>query len=373
MAIATTAFTSAENAQESQLRWYVKDAIWAARIAVAIAILFATSAWPIYWQQLSFLIGLAILTYPVRAVRWGTIFNFVLIGCIWAFAIVGVQYLIEIVVLQNRAEVFRNVVIAAVTEEVLKVAPLLLVCSVGRWRFRHSYGACDFMLLGGALGAGFGLFENLLQGHPFPGTPISPQLFGWVLFPDSIGGFVGHGASSALIGLFIGYLVYALRWKRLVPFAVVLLLFAVVWMIVDHGMANYQVGQGDMLLLARWIWALDNRGTWTPYIFLGLIVATIAFERVVLFIVMRPFPRLGVVRCASTIFQPLRVGFGYPQLRSVVMRLNALFLYALAFRQLGYLGAHLKGDTRVDRRAISRSVLHRAFEVMSMQRAVKLS
>lgn len=373
MAIATTAFIPTDSVQASQLRWYVKDAIWATRIAVAIAILLATSAWPIYWQQLSFLIGLALLTYPVRAVRWGTIFNFVLLGWIWAFVIVGVQYIIEIVVLQSRAEVFRNVVIASVTEEVLKVVPLLLVFLVPQWRFRHSYGACDSMLLCGALGAGFGLFENLLQGHPFPGTPISPQLLGWVVFPDSIGGFVGHGASSALIGLFIGYLVYALRWKKILPFALLGVLFSVVWMIVDHGMANYQVARGDMPLLARWIWALDNRGTWTPYIFLGLIVATIAFERVLLFAVMRPFPRLGVMRCAATVIQPLRAGFGYPRLRLVVMRLNALFLYSLAFRQIGYLGAHLRGDHAVDRRAISRSLLHRSFEVMSVQRAVTLS
>ncbi len=374
MAIDATPFAPAPAVRQPSLtRWYIKDAIYATRVAVSVVILLTAAVWPIYWQQFSFLIGLAVLTYPVRAVRWGTIYNFVLIGGLWSFVIAGVQYVLEVVILRNGAGTFRSVVVAAVTEEILKVVPLLLMCVVGRWRFRHSYGASDFMLLAGALGSGLGLFENLLHGHAFPGTPTSPRVLGWVVFPDSIAGFVGHGASSALVGLFIGYLIYAIRWKKLVIIAFGLVAFALVWMIVDHGMANYQVVGGDMFRFAAWIWAVDGRGTWTPYIFFALILATIACERVVLFVILRPFPRLGFSRSVAAILRPLRAGFGYRQLRSVVMRLKTMSLYVLAYRQLGYLGAHLRGDTAVDRRAMARSVLQRSVEVMSVQRAVKLS
>lgn len=374
MAVAATKFPAAGAGRADPMtRWYIKDAIWAARIAISVALVLGRNTWPIYWQQLAFLIGLAVLTYPVRAVRWGTIYNFFLLGGLWSFAIAGVQYIIEIIILRNSATVFRSVVVASVTEEILKIVPLLLVCIVGRWRFRHSFGACDFMLLAGGLGAGFGLFENLLQGRPFPGSPVSPQIFGWVIFPDSIGGFVGHGASTALIGLCVGYLMYALRWKRITLFAFALVVFATLWMIVDHGMANYDNARVAMIAPARWMWALTGRGTWTPYIFLALIFVTIVFERILLFKVLRRFPRLGPKRWLSAIVRPLRGGVGYRQMRAVVMRIKSLLLYVLAYRQLGYLGAHLKGDTAIDRRAISRSVLQRTIEVMSVQRAVKQS
>src|SRR5258708_1707593 len=76
-------------------RRYLRDILWAARITAGIAILLASSTWPAWWHQISGLIILAILTYPVRSVRWGTIYNFFLLGMLFAYLIVGCQYLIE--------------------------------------------------------------------------------------------------------------------------------------------------------------------------------------------------------------------------------------------------------------------------------------
>jgi RsiW-degrading membrane proteinase PrsW (M82 family) len=354
-------------------RRYVGDALWAAAIALAVAILLATDTWPILWQQLSFLIGLAVLTYPVRSVRWGTVYNFFLFGLVWGFVIVGVQYLLEMVLLGGRVETFRSAVLAPLTEEPLKVAPLLLAFLVARWRFRHSYGASDLMLLAGALGAGFGFFENSLHGHPFPGTPVSPKVLGFTVFPDSIDGFIGHGAASAMIGLTLGYLIYALRWKRLAPWGVAAVLLSTLWVMADHGLANYRASSAEMFFLFRWVWALDGQGTWTPYLFFALILLTIAAERVVLSRVLRPFPRLGLRQSLAAVRAPLRRGYGYGEVRAATMRAKTILLYVLAYRQLGYLGAHLKGDTPVDREAIAESVMRRTAEIVAAQRAVRLS
>ena len=175
----------------------------------------------------------------MRSVRWGTLYNFFVIGFFFTFPIVGLQYFIEKILWAGHSPVLGSVLVAPLTEEIGKILPLVLLLAIGRLGFRNSYGACDLMLCGAALGAGFGLFEDSPRlTSSFP-TPSSPGLLGIAIFPDSYNGFIGHSGSTALIGLSLGCLLYAVRWRRWLLPGIGGLLFASSWMMIDHGVSNY--------------------------------------------------------------------------------------------------------------------------------------
>lgn len=355
------------------MRQYLGDIIWAARVIAAAAILLAGGKWPTLWHQIIFLIGLAVLTYPVRSVRWGTIFNLFLLGAIFSLFIIGLQYLIEIKGMERQHDVFRSVVVAAVTEELLKILPLIILLRFPRLPFRYGYGATDLMLCGGALGAGFGYVEFLFgDWREFP-VPATPRIFGFPVFNDSFWGFIGHGGSTALIGLTIGWLIYAWRWKKFVMFGWLAVGLATYWMMVDHGLGNYQqnVYLDDWPAPVRWMWALDRRGTLSPYVALVLILGTMFVERFLLWRVLRPIPRLSWKQCGRYIIQPLRSGFSYGSIRSAWMHARRLLLYILRFRQLGFLALHLRGDREINRKPIADLIVRRTGEVAATQLLVR--
>lgn len=355
------------------VRRYLGDIIWAARIIAAAAIILAGGKWPTLWHQIIFLIGLAVLAYPVRSVRWGTIFNLFLLGAVFSLFIIGLQYLIEVKGMDREHPVFRSVVIAAVTEELLKIVPLVILLAFPRLSFRYGYGATDLMLCGAALGCGFGYVEFLFgDWQRFP-VAATPRIFGFPVFNDSFWGFIGHGGSTALIGLTIGWLMYAIRWKKFLMLGWAAVGLATYWMMVDHGLGNYQqnIYFDDWPAPVRWMWALDRRGTLSPYVALVLIVATILVERFLLWRVLRPIPRLAWKRGVRYIVQPLRSGFSYGSIRSVWMRIRKLLLYMLRFRQLGYLTLHSRGDRAINRKPIAELIVRRTAEVAALQLAVR--
>jgi RsiW-degrading membrane proteinase PrsW (M82 family) len=327
-------------------RRYLKDILWAARLTVSVVVLLIGRTWPSFRHQLACVIVLTILVWPVRSVRWGTLYNFFVIGFFFTFPIVGLQYFIEKILWAGHSPVLGSVLVAPLTEEIGKILPVVLLLAVGRLGFRNSYGACDLMLCGAALGAGFGLFEDSVRlTRSFP-IPSSPGLFGIAVFPDSYDGFIGHSGSTALIGLSLGYLLYAVRWRRWLLFGIFGLLFASLWMMIDHGLSNYATyGRlGHWFFPVRWIWAMDRRGELSPYVFLLLIVLTVVVERILLWRILRRYPQLSAASCLDFIKRPLRQGWGYPQLRAVVLRLRSLSLYVLNYRRLGFLLIHWKGD-----------------------------
>src|SRR6266545_1897984 len=65
-------------------------------------------------------------------------------------------------------------------EECVKIAPLLLLWLVLR-SVRRQWGATDFVLTGAALGAGFGLAEDLLRYADQAGRAIHLATGGWVI------------------------------------------------------------------------------------------------------------------------------------------------------------------------------------------------
>lgn len=352
---------------------YIGDAIWAARVIAAAVIVLATGVWPTMWHQLAFLIGLAVILYPVRSVRWGAIYNFFLGGMVFSLFIIGLQYVIEKVLLGGAHAVFGSVVVAPLTEETLKIAPLLVLLAIPRLGFRYAYGAADLMLCGAALGSGFGFVEDgLRHAKSFP-SPVTPHLFGYAVFGDSYNGFIGHGGSTAIIALAIGWALYATRWKKSALFGWLVAMLAAYWMMVDHGLANYQTwgSSSNWFFPIRWTWQLDRHGGLSPYIAFGALLITLAAERVLLWRVLRPLPRLRPAAIGRFIIAPLRRGMSYATLRHVVTHCRRLFMYMFSFRQLGYIGAHLHGDRPINREPVARLIRRRTRQVILMQTAVR--
>ena len=354
---------------------YLRDILWAARIVAGIVILVASRSWPAYWHQISFLVILAVVTYPARSVRWGTVYNFFLVGFVFAWAVVGVQYLIEQVIFGGHLPLVGSVLIAPLTEEIGKVLPLVVM--LAGWRgVRNSYGACDLMLCGGALGCGFGLLEDTFRAvHSYP-TPSSPALFGVAFFPDSYDGFLGHGASTAFVALALGFLVYALRWRRWLIPGLVAAVLALFWMMVDHALANFATFNSfsqPWMTPVRWIWRLDQNGRLSPYVLLALILLTVAVERLLLWRALRGLRRLPASAWFAYWKRPLQRGWGYPQLRAMVLRLWAFLLYVTSYRRLAYLTLHWKGDTPPPRKSLAPLIASYTGKVVVAQLAARQS
>ena len=129
---------------------------------------------------------LLLLSWPVRTVRWPTVLLAFGVG---AYGCGVFSMLLELVVAHQLATA-RGQSLAAVmdvaswttapvVEELIKVAPLL----VAGWalRGRMQWGMADFVVLGGAAGAGFSLLENLLMYAESAGKAVPSDEGGWVI------------------------------------------------------------------------------------------------------------------------------------------------------------------------------------------------
>ncbi|AGP54856.1 PrsW family glutamic-type intramembrane protease [Streptomyces rapamycinicus] len=111
---------------------------------------------------------LLLLSWPVRTVRWPTVLLAFGVG---AYGCGVLSMALELVAARQLAtargtslSAVMDVVswtTAPVVEELIKIAPLL----IAGWalRGRMQWGLADFVVLGGAAGAGFGLLEKLLM------------------------------------------------------------------------------------------------------------------------------------------------------------------------------------------------------------------
>lgn len=351
---------------------YVRDILWAVRIIAGAAILLAGGAMPVFRHHIWFIVLLSLITIPVRSARFGTIYNFFLIGGFNAVAIFGLQYVLEKMILGGEYKQLGSVVIAPVTEEIFKVAPLVVLLLIRRLPFRYGFGATDLMICGAALGSAFGFIEDLIRlTDSFP-EPVSPSLFGTALFNDSYNSFIGHGGATAFIALAMGWLIYASRWKKLIWLGLLAFGLVVYWMMADHGLANLRTfgREDEWFFLLRWTYRLDLNGALSPWVLTGALLITMIVERIMLFYVTRPLPKLGIRRSAAFIVRPFRQGVSYAALRASWIRLRRLLLYVLTVRQLGYLVAHARGDSPVPR-AIAPLMVRRAKEVAVTQVLVR--
>jgi RsiW-degrading membrane proteinase PrsW (M82 family) len=364
-------------ATASPMQRYWKDILWVARLTVSVTVLAIGHTLPSFWHQLSCLIILAVLAWPVRSVRWGTLYNLFVLGFFFSFPILGLQYLIEKIAWGGQSPILGSALIAPLTEEPGKILPLLLLLAVGRLGYRNNYGACDLMLCGVALGAGFGFFEDSLRLVSHYPTPNSPSLFGIPIFPDSYSGFLGHSASTGFIGLALGCLLYAVRWRKWLLAGIAGVLFVPFWMMVDHGLSNYATwgprSHSNWLFLTRWIWDMDRQGKLSPYVFFTLLALAVVAERVLLWRMLKGLRRLSLSSCLAYVKRPWQQGWGYSQLRAVVWRIRCLQLYVLSYRQLAFLMAHWKGDLPPNRRVFAPLIARCTGEVAITQLAVRES
>lgn len=351
---------------------YLRDLVTAVRIVAAVAIVVAGGAWPASWHHLLAIGILAVLTWPVRSVRWGTIFNLFVAGALFGFAIIAVQWLVEGVILGERFPLFRSVVIAPITEEPLKALPLVLLLMVARWPFRWGHGAVDLMLCGFALGSGFGLFEDALRGASDYPLAVSPRILGIPVFLDSYREFIGHGGTTAFVGLALGWAIWCSRRKALLALGPLLVAAVLWWMMVDHALVNFAHNASfEWPLVVRWTWTLTGGGAFAPYVLFGALLATMAAEKVAVWRATRRLPRLSARGAASLAIEPLRRGIGYGSLRAAVRRIRRLALYVLARRQIGFLMLHARGDRPSDAQPIRRLLRMRIAEVCAVQTAAR--
>jgi len=200
-------------------------------------------------------------------------------------------------------------VIVPILEETLKVVPLLILLLLPRWRYRWTAGASDLLILGAALGAGLGFYEDTLHGFlssfspetilsMHAGTPhLGPIYFfpnmevkvfvgiGWVRGAGGpVAAFIGHGGATAFIGLTIGLVrLLGARLKSVLGgFWRILWLIPLAvwgWMLFDHGMFNYVDNIASLPTLLRISYMLDGYGRVSSFILYLLIFVTICVER----------------------------------------------------------------------------------------------
>lgn len=201
-------------------------------------------------------------------------------------------------------------VVVPILEEAFKIAPLLALLIVPRWRYRWTASATDLLILGAALGAGFDFYETVLNSfssnwsagiildmhdilhlgpiYPFPNLEVKAfGGIGLVRTSGPLAAFIGHGGATAFIALTIGWVRLLGAWLKGKLGAVWLGLWVVPlivwgWMVFDHGMFNYTVDTADLPLLLRVPYTLGIYGRLSTFILYLLVLATIGLERLLL-------------------------------------------------------------------------------------------
>jgi hypothetical protein len=236
------------------------------------------------------------LSWPTRSVRLSTVLLALAVGaygCGVATALVQLAY--TRVYADQSGQSLLTVVnttsytVAPWVEELIKVSPLLLAGV--SLKVRRQWGLTDFVVLGAALGAGFGLLEAVLRfgldadramarsgGWIIPDSLSPPYVPGpgqvftaWLPAPFSqldLGGPPGtetfsHLVFTAMAGLGAGLLWRAQGWVRLLS------VLPVVAAAVHHTVNNYAV-QLPASRATRWLESLDGRAWMAPLVCLAI-------------------------------------------------------------------------------------------------------
>ncbi|SCG09541.1 RHS repeat-associated core domain-containing protein [Streptomyces sp. MnatMP-M27] len=321
-----------------------------------------------FWMALASVwavMQLLLLSWPVRTVRWPTVLLAFGVG---AYGCGVLSMVLELVVARQLATAREESLAAVmdvvswttapVVEELVKVTPLL----VAGWalRGRMQWGLADFVVLGGAAGAGFGLLEKLLMYAESAGKATPLDEGGWQIaeglvdppyipglgqilgswFPSAtgtveVGGpvlpYEAHIITSALGGLAVGLLWCGAR----VPTRVAALV-PLAGAVAIHWVTNYAAAfPGDDSAME---WRERLAGDWGLWIILGCLATAWIWD-------LRR-SRLGRRRepdVALTAERQGRTGpealFGY-----ALLRLPATWIIALGYarrrRALLYATAH---------------------------------
>lgn len=308
---------------------------------------------------------LLLLSWPVRTVRWPTVllaFGVGAYGC--GVLSMGLELVVARQLATAREKSLSGVMdvvswtTAPVVEELIKIAPLV----VAGWalRRRMQWGLADFVVLGGAAGAGFGLLEKLLMYAESAGKAVPTDDGGWQIsgglidppyvpglgqilgswFPSSTGTVeVGgptlpydvHIFASALGGLGVGLLWCGARAvtrvAALVPLAAAVAI---------HWVTNYAAAFPGETTAMEWRERLA--GDWGLWIILGCLAVAWIWD-------LRR-SGLGRRRAPDVVLAAERQGQTAPEalLGYALLRLPATWIIALGYarqrRALLYATAH---------------------------------
>jgi RsiW-degrading membrane proteinase PrsW (M82 family) len=326
-------------------------AVWAV-VALAVHLLLGVA--PALVKFLLILALYLLLTWPVRALPLSS-FALLFFGGLLVVSHVTVllQFIIKGIFLppmwSNEGQYLDSVFLAPISEELLKLLPLVILLVRSQTRTRTAFGASDLMLCGLAIGAGFNLFEDVLigpidipaAGPVVAGIPLVPWAETQVVRgrPDIV--FMGHAAGTAFMGLALGWSRYLKKPLRYVPVVVVL-----VWMIWGHAMYN----GSDAFDRDAWVFVTAPLTRLAPWAFLLTAVGTAAFEWTLL--------RRGVTSVEENYQRGLRQALpGWP--KDGLVWLKRWWLWLLCrdlIRQLAYVRLWLRAHP-VDKRIAEEHIL----------------
>jgi len=212
-------------------------------------------------------------TFFVRTVTLRTVVSF------WLLGFFGVVQIVRVVgapigaALGGVESALFHVVLVPLLEELAKMLPLALFLAVGSRNRSRQPGITELAILGFAVGAGFGFFENSI------GTGVGAS--GWsgsfanLLFPTFVSGagatIVVHSGWTAIEGLGLGafWMLRSRRWSWILPAA------ALALATVDHARVNW-VTRGNFFLNDL----LGQGHIPVLVLFVGLVVAFLAEDRI---------------------------------------------------------------------------------------------
>lgn len=239
------------------------------------------------WTQGVFLIALLILTSATRTISARSLMPlFFLGGALLGVAILAGKAL-EIVA---RDSVWSTVGIPAI-EEVLKIAPILVLLWLGRNEETLAFGASDVMLMAAVTGSGFALVEDAFIRH----RGAWSESLSWLPVTQIEGGrhgthlIAGHPVWAALAGCTLGIaLLYRTRFSWLVGIS------GFSWSLLDHIANNYRNSYHNATATLLTVVTAD--GWLTVYLFVIGVIAVIGLDAYVAYATMPSRPEFAIPR-----------------------------------------------------------------------------
>lgn len=177
-------------------------------------------------------------------------------------------------------------VLQPLLEEVLKLLPVVLLLWRGRRFTTLTLGATDVLILGVASGASFAFVEDaFIHAGAWQGQSI------FMSSAEIINGrmFAGHaiwtGLGAGTVGLAL------LLWHRS-KLAYILAPIGIVWAVIDHIAGNYYLTHADFG--ASFLNVLTLNGYTTIVLFLSCLLASIFFDRYILFKTLPKVPEFRI-------------------------------------------------------------------------------
>ncbi len=230
------------------------------------------------WRELLFLGEILLITVATRSLAAGSALSTLALGLgLVVPLMVGAGHALAAAGLDTTAG-FANWGLIPAIEEGLKLVPVAAVVLLYWRRSGRAPNPSDLLMLGCFAGAGFALAENALLVRNSAGIArdmarqYGPHLGTFYVVPGAWGaaGYVGHAAATGLACATVG-LGLALR-DRLGSSWRAVAVSGLAWVVLEHLLTNYYVGNGSRAAL------MLGNGRLTPWIFVAVAVAVVAFD-----------------------------------------------------------------------------------------------